>query len=145
MEIRGYRFPSGLLYDVANHCWYRHEPDGTITLGMTEVAVTLSGPILAYTPKRVGLVLETGRSCAVIESGKWVGPVRVAFAGVVVAVNEPLIAEPMLANRDPYGAGWIIRGRPDDPAALARLVSGNALEAAYRAWMEAEDFPPREL
>jgi glycine cleavage system H protein len=144
IEIRGYRFPSGLLYDVAHHCWYRQEADGTVVLGMTEVATTLSGPILAYTPKRVGLALEAGRSCAVIESGKWVGPVRAAFAGVVVAVNEALMADPGLATREPSGGGWIIRARPDAMGALGDLVSGNGVEAAYGAWMEAEDFPARE-
>ncbi len=145
IEIRGYRFPAGLLYDVANHCWYRREADGTITLGMTEIAAVLAGPVLAFTPRRVGLALEAGRSCAVIESGKWVGPVRAAFAGMVVAVNDALIADPQGINRDPYGAGWMIRARPDDAVALDGLVGGNALEAAYEAWMAAEAFPAREI
>ena len=140
--INGYRFPPGLLYDVPRHTWYRPEPDGTITLGMTEIATLLSGPILAYTPRRVGLPLEAGRSCAVIESGKWVGPVRIAFDGTVVEINEPLITSPHRANQDPYGTGWILRARPDTADALTGLVSGNALEAAYRAWMDAENFPP---
>jgi len=141
--IRGWRLPSGLLYDVPNHCWYRVEPDGLVRVGMTEVAVALAGEILAYTPKRAGLEFEAGRSCAVIESGKWVGPVRVAFAGTMVAVNEAMIAQPGLANADPYGAGWVALVRPADPAALAGLLSGNAMEAAYADWMAAEDFPER--
>ena len=65
-SIRGYNFPPDLLYDVPNHCWYRREADGSVTLGMTEIAVALAGDILAYTPKRVGLAVEPGRSCAVI-------------------------------------------------------------------------------
>ena len=144
MTLRGWRFPAGLLYDVANHCWYRPEPDGTVRMGMTEVAVALAGEILAYTPKGAGLAVEAGRSCAVIESGKWVGPVRAAFAAMVLAVNEPMIARPALANEDPYGAGWVTLLRPDDPTAPAPLLAGNAMEAAYLAWMLAEDFPARE-
>ena len=143
--VRGYRFPSGLGYDVGNHCWYRREADGLVRLGMTEVAVTMAGPILAYTPKRVGLEFEAGRSCAVIESGKWVGPVRTVFHGMVVAVNEAMLLRPGLANTDPYGAGWVVLARVLDPAGLAGLVSGDAIEAAYGAWMAAEDFAPREV
>lgn len=139
--IRGYGFPAGLLYDVANHCWYRPEADGSVTLGMDAVAVALAGEILAYTPKRVGLEVEAGRSCAVIESGKWVGPVRCVVAGAMMAVNEALMARPSLANRDPYGAGWIARVMPADRAPMVGLLTGNALEAAYRDWMAAEDFP----
>ena len=143
ITVRGWRFPSGLLYDVGNHCWYRVEADG-VRMGMTEVATALAGEILAYTPKRAGLPVEAGRSCAVIESGKWVGPVRVAFAGTILAVNEAMMARPSLANADPYGAGWVSLLRPDEPGPLAGLVSGNALEAAYGAWMEREGFPERE-
>ena len=141
IRVRGYPFPSGLLYDVANHCWYRAEEDGSVTLGMDAVAVALAGEILAYTPKRVGLEVEAGRSCAVIESGKWVGPVRCVVPGVMLAVNEALMARPSLANRDPYGDGWIARVMPAERGALAGLVAGNALEAAYAAWMADEDFP----
>jgi glycine cleavage system H protein len=48
---------------------------------MTVVAVALAGEVLAFTPKRVGRRLDAGRSCAMIESGKWVRPARAAFAG----------------------------------------------------------------
>lgn len=142
--INGYRFPPGLLYDVPRHTWYRPEPDGSITIGMTEIATILAGPILAYTPRRIGLPVETGRSCAVIESGKWVGPIRIAFNGTVLAINEPLLDRPHLINTTPYSTGWILRAQPASPDALADLLTGNALEAAYRAWMEAENFPPGE-
>lgn len=143
-SIRGYNFPPDLLYDVPNHCWYRREADGSVTLGMTEIAVALAGDILAYTPKRVGLAVEPGRSCAVIESGKWVGPVRAAIAGDIIAINEALIDTPRLANQSPYGAGWITRLRPHHPPDLDILASGDAVAVAYSAWMAAEDFPPRD-
>lgn len=140
--VRGCAFPPHLLYDVPNHVWYERLDDGSFRVGMTAVAVALAGDVLAFTPKRVGKPLEANRSCATIESGKWVGPARIAFDGVVVATNEAMVDRPSLANRDPYGAGWMIVARPsDDAAATARLVSGNEIAAAYEAWMEREDFP----
>ena len=43
---------------------------------------------MAYTPKRAGSVVASGRSCAVVESSKWVGPVKTPVGGQVLAVNQ---------------------------------------------------------
>lgn len=141
ITVRGCALAPGRLYDVEQHLWYVAEADGRVRLGMTSVAMALAGEVLAFTPKRVGRRFETGRSCATIESGKWVGPARAAFAGTVDEVNDALVGRPSLANRDPYGAGWMLLARPDDPAtALDGLVGENAVAAAYEAWMAREDF-----
>ena len=58
-----------------------------------------------------------GKSCATIESGKWVGPAKIAFDAEVVEVNDALTADPKLANADPYGEGWMVKVRPKDWAA----------------------------
>jgi glycine cleavage system H protein len=44
-------------------------------------------------------------------------------AGVVVARNEALDRQPELLNSDPYGEGWIVELRVDDPAVLDGLLS----------------------
>ena len=54
--------------------------------------------------------MEAGKSCATVESGKWVGPAKAAFGAAVVTVNEALAAKPALANEDPYGSG--LAGHP---------------------------------
>jgi glycine cleavage system H protein len=138
--VRGCAFPDHLRYDVPNHLWYEPQADGTARVGMTVVAVALSGEVLAFTPKRAGRRFDAGRSFATIESGKWIGPARAAFAGTVVAVNDALISRPSLANRDPYGQGWMLLARPDDPALLAALPEGATIAQAYGAWMAAESF-----
>lgn len=139
--VRGCAFPENLLYDVANHIWYERLENGDVRIGMTSVALALAGDILAFTPRRVGRPVEAGKSCATIESGKWVGPARIVFDGEVIAVNEAMIQRPSLANRDPYGEGWMLVARPSDDSPLARLIAGNELAEAYEAWMEAEAFP----
>jgi glycine cleavage system H protein len=141
ITVRGCVFPAHLLYDVENHIWYERQADGSFRVGMTSVAVALAGHILAFTPRRVGRPVEAGRACATVESGKWVGPARIAFDGTVTEVNEAMIARPHLANEDPYGAGYLLVARPDSEAWLEGLVSGNALAEAYEAWMAAENFP----
>jgi len=141
ITVRGCHFPTHLLYDVENHIWYERQADGSFRIGMTAVAVALAGEVLAFTPRRVGRPTQAGRACATIESGKWVGPARIVFDGTVLAVNEAMIDRPSLANRDCYGAGWMLVAMPAEEAPIERLVSGNEIAAAYEAWMTREDFP----
>ena len=110
--VRGCEIPEGLLYDVETNIWVRPEADGTITLGMTSYGCCLAGPLVAYTPRRVGNEVRQGRTCATVESGKWVGPVIAPVNGVITAVNEALREAPGTINQDPYGAGWLVRLQP---------------------------------
>jgi len=140
-NVRGCNLPDDLLYDVANHIWYQELPDGNVRVGMTTVATAMAGQLVAFTPKKVGRSVEAGKSCATVESGKWVGPAKSAAAGSVVAVNEELAARPALANEDPYGAGWLIVLKPQDWAAVrATLSTGAAMAAKYEVKMAADGF-----
>jgi glycine cleavage system H protein len=140
-NVRGCNLPDELLYDVENHIWYREMPDGNVKIGMTSVATAMAGPVVAYTPKKAGRAVEAGKSCATIESGKWVGPAKSAAAGSVVATNEALTAKPSLANDDPYGEGWLVILKPDDwAAAKATLTPGAQVAPKYEAKMAADGF-----
>ena len=140
-SVRGCNLPDELLYDVENHIWYREMPDGNVKLGMTSVATAMAGQVVAYTPKKAGRAVEAGKSCATIESGKWVGPAKSAAAGSVVATNEALTAKPSLANDDPYGEGWLVILKPNDwAAAKATLTPGTQVAPKYEAKMAADGF-----
>ena len=140
-NVRGCHLPDELLYDVENHIWYREMPDGNVKIGMTSVATAMAGPVVAYTPKKAGRAVEAGKSCATIESGKWVGPAKSAAAGSVVATNEALTAKPSLANDDPYGEGWLVILKPNDwAAAKATLTPGTQVAPKYEAKMAADGF-----
>ena len=141
ITVRGCRFPEHLLYNVEHHVWYERLENGAFRLGMTSVAIALAGEVLAFTPRRVGRPVEAGRACATVESGKWVGPARIAFDGVVEDINEAMMERPIMANEDCYGAGWMLIARPEGAIPLERLVSGNEVAEAYERWMEAENFP----
>ncbi len=139
--VRGCNLPDDLLYDVDNHIWFKEIGDGTVRLGMTVVATALAGQLVAFTPKKVGRSVKAGKSCATVESGKWVGPAKAAFAGTVVSVNEELAAKPALANDDPYGAGWLVVLKPADwAAAKATLTPGAQVADKYEAKMAADNF-----
>ena len=139
--VRGCNLPDELLYDVDNNIWYRDNSDGTVTLGMTAVAAAMAGQLVAFTAKKAGRSVESGKSCATVESGKWVGPARIAFDAEVVAVNDALTDSPKTANADPYGAGWMVKVRPKDwTGAKARLIAGTAVAGPYEAKMTADNF-----
>jgi glycine cleavage system H protein len=140
-DVRGCPLPDDLLYDVDNHIWFKEVGDGTVRLGMTTVATAMAGQLVAFTPKKVGRKVEPGKSCATVESGKWVGPAKSAAGGEVVGVNEELVAKPSLANDDPYNAGWMVIVRPADwDAVKATLVPGTAVAGPYEAKMAADGF-----
>ena len=140
-DVRGCHLPDDLLYDVENHIWFREQDDGNVKLGMTTVATAMAGQLVAFTPKKVGRSVQAGKSCATVESGKWVGPAKSAAAGEIVAVNEDLVSKPTLANEDPYAAGWLVIIKPEDwAAAKATLVPGSAVAAPYEAKMAADGF-----
>ena len=141
-DVRGCHLPDDLLYDVENHIWFRELPDGNVKLGMTTVATAMAGQLVAFTPKKVGRRLEAGRSCATVESGKWVGPAKSLAGGEVAAVNQALIARPALANEDPYGAGWMVIVKPDGWASVKpSLIIGSEVGPRYDAKMDADGFP----
>lgn len=139
--VRGCNLPDELSYDVPNNLWYRDEGDGTFTVGMTMVATGLAGALVAFTAKKVGKTIDAGKSVATVESGKWVGPVKIGFESEIVAVNDNLTANPKLANSDTYDSGWMVRIRPVDAAAPPSvLVAGSAVAAPYEAKMAADAF-----
>jgi len=139
--VKGCNLPDDLLYDVDNHIWFREMGDGTVRLGMTAVATAMAGQLVAFTPKKAGKTIEAGKSCGTVESGKWVGPAKSAAAGEVVGVNDALVANPKLANEDPYEKGWMIALKPVDwAAAKGKLVSGTDMVAKYESKMAADGF-----
>ncbi|MCC6947604.1 MAG: glycine cleavage system protein H [Bradyrhizobiaceae bacterium] len=140
MKVRGCEFPDHLFYDVPHHTWYAPVEGGLLRAGMTIIGVALAREVLVFTPKRAGRSFEKGRAFATVESAKWVGSVRAAFDGEVVAVNDDAIRNPALVNDDCYGAGWLLVAKPADDSWRAALVTGDAMAGAYEAWMESEAF-----
>jgi glycine cleavage system H protein len=138
--VRGCNLPEDLLYDVDNHTWFTEVGDGTVRIGMTTIATAMAGQLVAFTPKRVGRSVRAGRSCATVESGKWVGPAKSAAGGEVVGVNEDLLTNPSLANQDPY-TNWMVQLQPEDwDAVKATLTPGSEVAAPYEAKMDSEGF-----
>ncbi len=138
--VRGCNIPEDRYYWVEKHAWATLEADGTVKIGITDVAQNLAKGIVNVTPKEAGRMVQKGKSAGTLESGKWVGPVTSPVTGEIVEVNEAAKAKPSLINEDPYGAGWFVKIKPTDWAGeSASLVTGEAAVEAYRKFMEEQN------
>jgi len=139
--VRGCNIPEDLMYNIDTNVWAKREPDGNVIIGLTSYACSLAGEIVSYTPKKIGKAVEKDKSCATVESGKWVGPVKAPVAGEVVAVNDAVAAKPGTINKDPYTQGWIVKVKPANwDADAASLKTGGAALAAFETKMQADGF-----
>jgi glycine cleavage system H protein len=142
--VRGCDIPDDLYYLIEKHVWARREAE-LVVVGLTDVAQNLAKGIISVTTKRAGRSLAKGKSVGTVESSKWVGPVPAPVGGEIVEVNEALVGDPGLLNRDPYGEGWIAKLRPDDwEADAADLASGASGVEAYRAFLEEQNISCEE-
>lgn len=129
-----------LYYAVEDNTWIRVNEDGTVTVGMTDIAQNLAGPILHAKAKGAGTDRRKGKPIATVESGKWVGPVKSPVSGVITEVNEKLVGDAQLINRSPYRDGWVVKMKPEAlEAELKEMVTGDNAVAAYKAKMERDN------
>ncbi|TAN55542.1 MAG: glycine cleavage system protein H [Rhodospirillales bacterium] len=117
--------PADRLYDAAGYLWFKPEGEGVFRVGITADGIKTVGILVACMPKRLDGRVEANRSLATIESGKWVGAVRSPFAGDVVESNEELIDHPETVNRDPFGQGWLVAIKADDPDMVKEAVAAS--------------------
>lgn|SRR5574341_266888 len=118
--------PDTLRY-TGTHEWVRKEPDGTLSVGITDHAQDALGELVYLELPAPGRRLAAGEACAVVESVKAASDVYAPLAGEVVAANAALREEPGRLNKDPYGA-WLFRLKPDAGADASKLLDA----AAYR-------------
>jgi glycine cleavage system H protein len=137
---RGCVVPPELEYDVEHHVWVRFEDDVAV-MGMTDVAQTMGGKLVNISFKPTGKTIRRGRSLAVIESAKWVGPFPTPLTCELVETNAAAFeADLLIANRDPYGEGWLVRVRPLElESEREHLVDGETALEWYREFVDRED------
>ncbi|MDZ7267498.1 MAG: glycine cleavage system protein GcvH [candidate division KSB1 bacterium] len=139
-EIRGCAIRKDLYYRVEDHTWVKVNDDGTVFVGMTDVAQNMAGPLLHAKAKGPGTKRDKGKPIATVESGKWVGPVKAPISGEIIEVNSKVAQDAKLINQSPYNEGWIVKMKPSNlQAELAEMQTGEAAVEAYRQKIEKED------
>jgi len=115
------------------HEWARTEADGLVTVGISAYAVEALTDLVFMQLPAVGKQVKAGESLGEIESVKAVSDIYAPVSGEIVAVNSALPGALETLGSDPYGAGWIARIRPDDPAQVASLMERAAYDALVKS------------
>lgn len=112
---------------TTTHEWVRAE-DNLGTVGITDHAQSELGDIVYIELPRVGATVHAGEALGTIESVKTVSDLVAPAGGEVVEVNEELPETPELMNEDPYGAGWMVIIKLEDPSELGSLMTEQEYE-----------------
>ena len=115
--------PSDLLY-AKSHEWLRQDKDSA-TVGITDHAQSeLSDVVYVELPK-LGRKVAAGEVIATVESVKAASDIYSPVSGEVTEANSALSSDPGLVNREPYGQGWLLRLKPDQPKPTGLLSSSD--------------------
>ena len=115
------KVPEELSY-TEDHEWVSMDSD-VGTVGITDYAQSELGDIVFVELPEVGQTLSRGERFGTVEAVKTVEEIYAPLSGEVVEVNESLEADAEQVNKEPYGAGWMIRIRCSDQEELSELLS----------------------
>jgi glycine cleavage system H protein len=118
--------PAKLRY-APTHEWVDVQGD-TATVGISKFAVDQLTDLLTIELPPVGTRVSAGKSFGEVESVKSVNDIYSPVSGEVVEVNEPLAGNVQLLSEDPYGKGWLVKIKVDDPTEAAKLLDHAAYE-----------------
>jgi glycine cleavage system H protein len=113
--------PEDRLY-TKEHEWLKL--DGDIgTVGITDHAQQALGDVVYVELPKVGDRLIAGQAFGTVESVKAVSELFTPASGEVVEINAGLSDATETINKDPYGAGWMIRVRLSNKGETSKLMS----------------------
>ena len=120
-----------MLKFTEDHEWLRIEGD-VATVGITDHAQEQLGDLVFVELPAPGARPEKGAAAAVVESVKAASDVYAPVSGEVIEINQAIVDEPALVNRDPMGKGWFFKVKLADKGELASLMD----ETAYNAFVK---------
>lgn len=113
--------PSDLLYSN-DHEWVKLDED-IATIGITDFAQQELGDIVYIEIETVGDNLQKEQVFGTVEAVKTVSDLFMPISGEVLEFNTALEDTPETVNNEPYGSGWIIKIKIDNPSQLKHLLS----------------------
>jgi glycine cleavage system H protein len=122
--------PEGLKY-TREHEWIKVE--GNIaTIGITDYAQGELGDVVFVELPPIGKALKQMEAFGTIEAVKAVSELFAPVSGVVKEANTDLEKDSSVVNKDPYGAGWMIKIEKINAAEIGTLLDASA----YRKLLE---------
>ena len=114
-------FPEDIIYSC-EHIWLR--VDGYMaTIGITDYAQERLGDILSVEFIETDTYVERDETFGSIESVKEVVDLISPVSGTVVVINEDILEDVSIINRDPYDTGWLVVIEMDNLEQLEDLLA----------------------
>ena len=113
-------FPGDLRY-TKDHEWIKLEGD-TATIGITDFAQRELGDIVYVEVETIGKHIDAGAVFGTVEAVKTVSDLYLPVSGTITILNPKLANAPELVNNDPYGDGWMIKMKIDNPSDIDALM-----------------------
>jgi glycine cleavage system H protein len=117
--------PTELYYTEEHEYLKATDDEGVFLVGITDYAQGELGDVVFVELPDTGVVLDRMEVFGTIEAVKAVSDLYCPLKGEVVDVNADLADDPSLVNSDPYGAGWMIRLKLEDPSAVQSLLGSD--------------------
>ncbi len=117
-------FPENLKY-TKDHEWVSIEGD-IATIGITDHAQHELGDIVYVEIETKGKALAAETVFGTVEAVKTVSDLFLPVSGTITEVNPMLVTEPEKVNTDPYGEGWMIKMKVDNPGDVNSLMDATA-------------------
>ena len=119
-------FPENLHY-TKDHEWIKL--DGEIaTIGITDFAQSELGDIVFVEIETKGKSLAAEAVFGTVEAVKTVSDLFLPVSGTINEVNPALETQPELVNTDPYGEGWMMKMKVDNPGDVESLMDAASYE-----------------
>ena len=115
------------LHYTKDHEWISIE-DGIATVGVTDFAQSELGDIVYVEVETLDEQIGISEVFGTVEAVKTVSDLFMPLSGTIIEFNESLEDEPEMVNEDPYGKGWMIKIKLDNPAEASELFDA----AAYK-------------
>lgn len=127
-----FEYPEDLKY-LDSHEYVRLEGE-IATIGISAFAVDQLGDIVFVEVPEVGAAVNKGETFGSVESVKAVEDLFSPVTGTVIETNTAVLETPEQLAEDPYGEGWLLKVRVDEPEDLADALSAQE----YQAQVEGE-------
>ena len=124
------------------HSWARVEYGGRVRIGIDDFALRLLGPQDEIDIPGLGSRVGQNRPNAVLKRNGNEAPTLSPVDGTVVAVNHQLLSKTTIANKDPYGEGWLM---VIQPSSLRNNLKNLFFGAESLAWVDDEFFKLQKL
>jgi len=124
--------PEGFLYTEEHEYLKPTDDDDVFLVGVTDYAQGELGDVVYIELPEVGASFQKMDPFGNIEAVKAVSDLFCPVAAEILDVNANLDDDPAVVNSDPYGEGWIIKIRAQNPGEISALLDS----AAYTSLLD---------